>query len=86
MLQRIQRIKAILNEKNIDAILIKSKPNQRYVGALTGSGVKVLITKDNQYQIMDGRYINEAKETTQGFELIVHDQGKSYIDEVQRTL
>lgn len=86
MLQRIQRIKAILNEKNIDAILIKSKTNKRYVGALTGSGVKVLITKDNQYQIMDGRYINEAKETTQGFELIVHDQGKSYIDEVQRTL
>ena len=60
MLQRIQRIKAILNEKNIDAILIKSKTNKRYVGALTGSGVKVLITKDNQYQIMDGRYINEA--------------------------
>lgn len=86
MLQRIQRIKAILDEKNIDAILIKSKTNKRYVGALTGSGVKVLITKDNQYQIMDGRYINEAKETTQGFELIVHDQGKSYIDEVQRTL
>ena len=82
MEKRIQNIRDLLEIKQADAILIKSKTNKRYVKALTGSGVKVLITKDEIYQIMDGRYINEAKETTQGFTLIVHDQGKNYLDEV----
>ena len=41
-MQRIQKIRSILEEKQIDAILIKSRSNKRYLGALTGSGVKVL--------------------------------------------
>lgn len=66
-MQRIQKIRSILEEKQIDAILIKSRSNKRYLGALTGSGVKVLVTRDELYQIMDGRYSNEARETTSGF-------------------
>ena len=57
-MQRIQKIRSILEEKQIDAILIKSRSNKRYLGALTGSGVKVLVTRDELYQIMDGRYSN----------------------------
>ena len=83
-MQRIQKIRSILDEKQIDTILIKSRSNKRYLGALTGSGVKVLVTRDALYQIMDGRYSNEARETTSGFTLIVHDQGTSYLTEVQR--
>ncbi|MEG2751893.1 MAG: M24 family metallopeptidase, partial [Anaerorhabdus sp.] len=75
-------------DKNIDAILIKSKSNKIYLGALSGSGVKVLVTKDNLYQIMDGRYVNEAKNTTidTNFEIIVHDQGQSYLSKVKELL
>lgn len=86
MKNRIENIRKILGDKKIDAILIKSKSNKRYIGALTGSGVKVLVTKDNLYQIMDGRYINEAKETTKGFTHVVHDQGRSYLDEVVKII
>lgn len=78
MKKRIENIQAILKEKKLDAILIQSKTNKRYVGALTGSGVQVLVTAHNIYQMMDGRYINEAKETTIGFENIVYDQGSGY--------
>ena len=85
-MQRIQKIRSILEEKQIDAILIKSRSNKRYLGALTGSGVKVLVTRDELYQIMDGRYSNEAKETTSGFIMVVHEQGSSYLDEVVRIL
>lgn len=84
MQKRIDNVRKILKEKQLDAILIKSKSNKRYIGALVGSGVKVLVTKDHLYQIMDGRYINEAKETTSGFELIVHKQGTSYLSEVKK--
>ncbi len=85
-MQRIQKIRSILEEKQIDAILIKSRSNKRYLGALTGSGVKVLVTRDELYQIMDGRYSNEARETTSGFIPVVHEQGNSYLDEVVRLL
>lgn len=86
MEQRIEKIKNILYEKNIDGILIKSKSNKIYIGALTGSGVKVLVTKDNCYQIMDGRYINEANNNTRGFTNIVYKQGDSYLEVVKEKL
>lgn len=80
---RIEKFRKVLEEKNIDAILIKSKTNKKYLNALTGSGVQVLLTKDSMYQIMDGRYVNEARLTTSGFELKVHDQGVFYMDIVK---
>lgn len=86
MNQRIEKIRDILNEKNIDGIVIKSKSNKFYIGALTGSGVKVLVTRDNCYQIMDGRYINEAKNNTEGFTNIVYSQGDSYLKVVKEKL
>lgn len=83
---RIEKIRAILDDKKIDAILIKSKSNKLYIGALTGSGVKVLITRDMCYQIMDGRYINEAEKNTTGFKNIVYEQGDSYIKVVKEII
>ncbi|GAA0089855.1 aminopeptidase P family protein [Clostridium perfringens] len=76
----------ILINKNLDAILIKSKANKKYINALTGSGVKVLMTKDKIYQIMDGRYINEANNLKYNFENIVYEQGESYINILKKLL
>ncbi|MBS5885069.1 MAG: Xaa-Pro peptidase family protein [Clostridium sp.] len=86
MKERRDKFRKVLIDNDIDAILIKSKSNKRYIGALPGSGVKVLITKDDDYQIMDGRYINEASEVTSGFTNIVHEQGKNYIKVVKEIL
>ncbi len=86
MNSKIKNFLNILIDKNLDAILVKSKANKKYIGALTGSGVKVLITKDKVYQIMDGRYINEANSLKNDFENIVHEQGKSYIDVLKELL
>ena len=77
---KIENFRKILVDKKVDGILIKSKSNKIYINALTGSRVKVLITKDKVYQIMDGRYENEAKSKNNGFENIVHVQGENYID------
>lgn len=83
---RVNNIRQILDDVNAEAILIKSKTNKRYVGALTGSGVQVLITRTNIYQLMDGRYINEANETTQGFENMVYAQGEGYLPTVKNII
>ena len=78
MNSRLDKIRKLIEEKNIDALLIKGKNNKRYIGALTGSGVYVLVTKDKAYQILDGRYIDEANKKTTIFENKVVPQG-SYI-------
>lgn len=79
---RINKVRELLSKKNLDAILITSKANKQYIGALTGSGVKVLLTANANYQIMDGRYINEAEKMSNHFQNIVYDQGSNYMNEV----
>ncbi len=86
MEKRIKNFRKVLEETNADALLIKSKTNKKYIGALTGSGVKVLITKDRAYQVMDGRYVNEAKSTTSGFDIVVFPQGSGYLTEIKNLL
>lgn len=80
--KRISNIRRILQERDVDAILIRGRSSKRYLGALTGSGVSVLLMQDRICQIMDGRYINEAEETTSGFENIVYPQGNSCYEQI----
>lgn len=84
MEQRLENFRKVLKEADADALLIKSKTNKKYIGALTGSGVKVLITKEKAYQIMDGRYVNEARAAGSKFEIVVFEQGMSYLEEVKK--
>ncbi len=78
---RVKKIIDLIEEKGVDALLIKGKNNKRYIGALTGSGVYVLITKEKKYQILDGRYTDEADKKTSGFIKRVVSQG-SYIENI----
>lgn len=78
---RVEKIRDLIKERDVDALIIKGKNNKRYIGALTGSGVYVLITKEKKYQILDGRYIDEADKKTSGFIKRVVPQG-SYITNI----
>lgn len=81
MNNRVKKIIDLIEERDVDALLIKGKNNKRYIGALTGSGVYVLITKEQKYQILDGRYTDEADKKTSGFIKKVVSQG-SYIENI----
>ena len=78
---RVEKIRDLIKERDVDALIIKGKNNKRYIGALTGSGVYVLITKEKKYQILDGRYTDEADKKTSGFIKRVVSQG-SYITNI----
>lgn len=78
---RVKKIIDLIEERGVDALLIKGKNNKTYIGALTGSGVYVLITKEQKYQILDGRYTDEADKKTSGFIKRVVSQG-SYIENI----
>lgn len=79
MNSRIDRVREAISENGVDALLIKSKTMKRYLGTLTGSGCKLLILPDRAYLVLDGRYVNEAREKERDLELVEHAQGESYL-------
>ncbi|AMC94624.1 peptidase M24 [Erysipelothrix larvae] len=85
-MNRRKKIETIIKQSGAQALLITGKVNKLYVGALGGSGVKVLYHKDKWTLIMDGRYINEAKHLKETFDIIVHQQGEAYVDVLKRIL
>ena len=58
-MRRIEKIRNLLEFENLDAIIVTNKITKQYIGAVTGSGNIVVITKNELLQFMDGRYQNE---------------------------
>ena len=48
-------------KSNVDAIIVLGESNTFYLSGYKSSNCQIVITKDEQYFITDGRYINEAK-------------------------
>ena len=89
MAKRIDKVQQFLKDKNIDALLIKSKTLKKWMSTLTGSGCQILITKNQGYLIVDGRYITEAKEKEHDLNIILHNPhltGKNYLGTVEQLL
>lgn len=89
MAKRINKIQDFLNEKDIDAILLTSKTMKKWMATMTGSGCKILITKNKGYLILDGRYITEAKEKEHDLEIVLHNPhttGRNYLAAVETIL
>jgi Xaa-Pro aminopeptidase len=85
MAKRVERVQALLKNLNVDGVLIKSKTVKKYLDTLTGSGCKILITREKGYLILDGRYITEAKEKEKDLEIVLSDSG-GYLKSVKEIL
>lgn len=72
---KFEKVNALLEEKNLDAILIMSDYNRRYLTGFTGSSGAVIMTKDNRYLISDFRYKAQGKAQAQDFEFVLQDKG-----------
>lgn len=82
----IERVRKQLVASGVDAMLIKSATMKKYLRTLTGSGCKVLVTRDRAYLILDGRYLIEAREREHDLELVEHAQGADYLSVVKKLL
>ena len=58
-MRRVEKIRNLLEIETLDAIIVTNKITKQYIGAVTGSGNIVVITKNELLQFMDGRYQNE---------------------------
>ncbi|KXZ40073.1 Xaa-Pro aminopeptidase [Alkalithermobacter thermoalcaliphilus JW-YL-7 = DSM 7308] len=70
MESRIQKLRNVMKDKNLEAVIIYKPQNRRYICGFTGSSGYVLITQDRQIFFTDFRYIQQAKDQCKGFEIL----------------
>ncbi len=71
-MSRIEKLRALLEEKSLDAIFIGYIPNVRYLTNFSGSAGSVLITKNKNYFITDFRYKDQSHNEVHGFEIVIN--------------
>jgi len=72
-MEKIKKLREALVEKGLDALLVTSTYNRRYLTNFTGSSGVALITKDKALFITDFRYVEQATSQCEGFEIVKHE-------------
>lgn len=83
-MERVKKVQDKLSDYEIDALMITSSFNLRYVSNFTGTTGLSVITKDKAYFVTDFRYTEQAENQAKGFE-IIQNKGPIY-DEVQKII
>jgi len=81
---RIEKLNAALEAKHLDAIVVLTDFNRRYLSGFTGTSGALIITKTDNLLITDFRYIEQASEQAPKFK-IIKQQG-NLIDYVKQEL
>lgn len=68
---RINRLRNYILKNDVDAVLISSPHNKFYFGELYSSSGYILITRYNQYIIVDFRYFEEVKSKNNIFQVVL---------------
>lgn len=75
---KLEKLRKSFSANNLDAILITSPINRRYISGFTGSAGAVIVTDSEAIFITDFRYTEQAEAQAQGYKIIEH---KKSIDE-----
>ncbi len=71
---KLNKLRSKLEEANLDAILIMSPVNRRYLTGFTGTAGAVIVSQNDARFITDFRYIDQANEQAAGFTVVEHKQ------------
>ncbi|OEL02295.1 peptidase M24 [Staphylococcus succinus] len=81
---RIEKLNSALEAKHLEAVVVLTDFNRRYLSGFTGTSGALIITKEHKLLITDFRYIEQATTQAPGFEII--KQSGALIDEVKAQL
>lgn len=73
MAKHLENIRACMKDNHADALYLKSKTMKKYLQTMTGGGCRVLLTQDDGYLLLDGRYLEEAREKEKDLKIILSD-------------
>jgi Xaa-Pro aminopeptidase len=68
---RLNRLRSALNEQGLDAFLVSSLPNIRYLTGFTGSNALCVVTRHRAIALTDSRYILQSREEIRHFTRII---------------
>jgi Xaa-Pro aminopeptidase len=80
-LARIARLRELLREAGLDALLVTSLPNVAYLTGLFASAAGVIVSADTTSLITDGRYLGIAKDLVAdmpGMDLVITPANKPF--------
>lgn len=69
-MKRVDNLKSLIKEKNLDGALIYMPENRYYFSGFTGSTGYAIITPENNYFLADFRYIEQSKKQCLGYEVL----------------
>lgn len=75
MNSRVQRLRQKLADQRIDALLVSTPENRRYLSGFTGSAGFLVISQDHALLATDFRYWEQVKRQSPDFELVKMTQG-----------
>ncbi|WML32942.1 M24 family metallopeptidase [Clostridium sp. OS1-26] len=76
--KRVNSLRTILKDNNIDAVLLTSPHNKYYIANLHSGSGYVFITRKNKYILVDFRYYEEMKKCNNDFNIIMVTKEKSF--------
>ena len=68
---RQKKLRGVLNQNRLDALLVTHLPNVRYLCGFTGSSGVLILTEDRSIFFSDGRYIEQAKAEVQNSRVVI---------------
>ncbi|AMY04701.1 aminopeptidase P family protein [Staphylococcus condimenti] len=74
-MSKVDKLRYLFSEKNLDAIIVLSDYNRRYISGFTGTSGALVITPINNYLVTDFRYIDQASDQAPDFEIIKRSKG-----------
>ncbi|GGB04964.1 peptidase M24 [Macrococcus hajekii] len=72
---KFEKLNQLLSDKNLDAVVILSPYNRRYLSLFTGSSGALVIAGNQRYLITDFRYISQATSQAADFEIVKQQGG-----------
>lgn len=67
---RLEGVRALLSERNFDALVVSRPENLAYLSGFTGSSGWLLITHAQAYLITDFRYVEQATAQAPAFQVV----------------
>jgi Xaa-Pro aminopeptidase len=84
MKERVKQLLDLLSEQELDALLVSTPENRRYLSGFTGSAGYLLINQDQALLFTDSRYIQQASSQALGFRATPVPRGWVWLANVLR--
>lgn len=70
MTDRLARLRTLMAEQQVEALLVTGEANRRYLSGFTGSAGALLITPDDALLLTDARYVEQAAQQAPHFRVV----------------